>query len=285
MNSTLTPMDAQRKTAIRQLLVEQAHASTAHRPGADSRQFPRRPLLLVGTAAAAVGLGAVTLVAVDPTSPPSYASWTAVPETAAGTAIVDDEHKLWASQCSELGVGGVTVEGVPRRIEQASKRSPLVDRRGDFTFCVDITPGSGTASDPLIALSGIRADDGPLEELNTMSATVHDEPFSPPVANEVVVLTGSSEALPPAEAGIKEIRAYQFAGLVGPDVRGVDIVLANGLRITATVDNGMWGMWWPADKGTPEGGELHLETTSGSRVVGMDEAWLRLMSDSVPADG
>ena len=34
----------------------------------------------------------------------------------------------------------------------------------------------------------------------------------------------------------------------------------------------MWGMWWPADKGTPEGSELHLDTISGSRVVGIDEA-------------
>lgn len=269
MTGTLTPMNAERKSAIRQMLVEQAQASTAHCPGVDTRDFPRRPLLLVGTAAAAVGLGAVAIVAIDPAAPPSYASWTAVPVTASGTAIVDDEHEMWASQCSELGVASVTVEGVPRRIELAR---PLIDRRGDFTFCVDISPGSGTASDPLIALSGIRADDGPLEDLNTMSATVHDEPFSPPVADEIVVLTGGPDAFPPAEAGIKALRAYQFAGLVGPDVRGVDIVLANGLRVTATVDNGMWGLWWPADKGRPEGSELHLKTTLGNRVVGIDDA-------------
>ena len=40
-------------------------------------------------------------------------------------------------------------------------------------------------------------------------------------------------------------------------------VLANGLRVTATLRHGVWGLWWPSDRGDPTGSTLLLRTAAG----------------------
>lgn len=55
--------------------------------------------------------------------------------------------------------------------------------------------------------------------------------------------------------------------MAGPDVAGVDIVLTNGLRITATVRDGIWGAWWPVSKGDPTDSNLEVCTTTGAYDV------------------
>ncbi|WP_134764653.1 hypothetical protein [Nocardioides sp. 1609] len=259
MTTTLTPMDPRRHAAVRDLLV--AEAGRAHPP----RRSPSR-VALAGGLVAATAVTAVVLVVADPGPSPSYASWTAVPETAPGRHPADGDLAAWSSQCSDLGVGGVSIEGVPPRVEEATARTPLVDRRGDFTFCVDVARGSGTEDDPLVALAGIRADDGPLEELNTMWARVEDQPFTPPAADEVLVLTGDVDTPPPPpeEDDVRMLEAYQLAGLAGPDVDSVVVVLANGLRVVATVQDGVWGAWWPAQEGAP--GDSRLEVGADGAV-------------------
>ena len=81
----------------------------------------------------------------------------------------------------------------------------------------------------------------------------------------MLVLGGNVEATPPPNSG--ELQAYQLYGLSGPDVTGVDLVLANGLRVTSSLRGGIWGVWWPADRGEPVGSRLRVHTAAGVKTV------------------
>jgi hypothetical protein len=50
-------------------------------------------------------------------------------------------------------------------------------------------------------------------------------------------------------------------------VTGLDLVLTNGLRVTATLRNGVWGAWWPSDRGDATGCKLHVRTAAGVTTV------------------
>jgi hypothetical protein len=274
MTSTLSPMDGRRRAAVRTMLVDHA-ATTRREPVARHEPSPpprprRRRVVLGSVTAVATAIVAVVMVTADPAAPPSYASWTAVPATAPGGTASDEEIETWASECTDLGVGGVGVEGAGARRQDAARRTVLVDRRGDFTYCVDIALGSGTRTDPFIALSGIRADD-----LNRMWANTTDERVRPPASGDVVVVGGDSEPDAEPEPGVTFLRAYQVYGMAGPDVTGVDVVLGNGLRITATVQHGIWGAWWPAERGEPTASRIEIHTAAGTRTVPTDTLRLR----------
>jgi hypothetical protein len=88
-----------------------------------------------------------------------------------------------------------------------------------------------------------------------------------------VLVLGSAAASPP-EDGVTQIQAFQLYGLSGPAVVSVDLVLTNGLRVTATLRHGVWGMWWPGDRGDPAGGKLEIRTAVG--VTAADPEAVRL---------
>jgi hypothetical protein len=256
MTELRSRLEPDRQADIRRMLVAQATPATV---------VPRdRRLALAGALAAVVVAVAAVVLAVFPhPSPPNYAAWTAVPQGAPPLTAPDKDIELWASKCSDLGVGGVGVQGVPARPKAAARRDVLVDRRGGFTYCVDVSIGSGTSADPLIALSGLKADgrDG----LNSMAATVFDKPFAKPRGGSVLVLGGDIET--PPKGGPGGIRAFQLYGLSGPAVTGVDVQLVNGLRVTATLRKGVWGVWWPSDRGDPTGSRLEVSTATGVTTV------------------
>lgn len=260
MESRLAP---ERHADIRALLVARAAAEPAVHP---ARPATRRAGLAVALTASAVAGTAVMLLAAQPDPPAGSGGWTAVPQAGPPLTASDDDIEHWASRCSDLGVGGVGIEGVPARREAADRREVLVDRRGGFTFCVDVSIGTGTATDPLIALAGIKeGDDG----LNAMAATVSDKPFTLPGPADVLVLGGTLET--PPSGGLE---AYQLYGLSGPAVTGVDLVLPGGLRVTASLRGGIWGAWWPADRARPEGCRIEVHTAAGTTTV--DPAAVRL---------
>ncbi|GAA2183475.1 hypothetical protein [Micromonospora lupini] len=260
MSDLRTRLDPKRQAEIRQLLVEQAsHTTVVTRS---------RRIALAGCVAVVVATGVVAFAVYPDPPPPTYAAWTAVPQAAPPLTAPDEDIENWASKCSDLGVGGVGVGGVPARPRDAARREVLVDRRGGFTYCVDVALGSGTSSDPLIALSGLKAKG--FDGLNLMQATVSDKPFAKPQGNAVLVLGGISEAPP------RGIQAFQLYGLSGPAVTGVDVVLTNGLRVTATVRSGVWGVWWPSDRGDPAGCKLHVRTAAGLTLVDPDTVRLRI---------
>jgi hypothetical protein len=151
MTDLRSRLDPQRQSDIRRMLVAQATP--------DNAMTRNRRLALAGTlAAVTAATGAVAFAAYPDPPPPNYAAWTAVPQAAPPLTAPDEDIERWASKCSDLGVGGVGVQGVPARPQAAAQREVLVDRRGGFTYCVDVSIGSGTSSDPLIALSGLKAD-------------------------------------------------------------------------------------------------------------------------------
>lgn len=266
MTSQLTPMSSQRHAAIRDLLVAEVHAS----PRPSGHRSWQRPTLLAATSlVTAAAVTAVAMVVVDPTAQPTYASWTAVPDTVDLSADEQESLGDWRSRCTELGTGGIGFPGIePPRWQP---REVLVDRRGTFVFCVDIALGAPGEEHTLIGMAGLRADEG-FGSLNTMTGVVRDEPVRLPGRDEVVVV-GSGEAVP-QEEGVHSLSVGEAFGLAGPDVTGVDIVLVSGTRVTATVGNGRWGAWWPGEKGAFEGAVLEVRTEDGVRRVVPEDAGL-----------
>jgi hypothetical protein len=256
MTELQSRLDPQRQADIRRMLVAQATPETVATRN-------RRIALAGAFAAVIVTTGAVVLAVYPDPPPPNFAAWTAVPQAAPPLTAPDEDIEQWASKCSDLGVGGVGVGGVPARPEAAARREVLVDRRGGFTYCVDVSMGSGTSSDPLIALSGLKADGR--NGANSMAATVFDKPFAKPQGSAVLVLGGTLET--PPEGGTSEIQVFQLYGLSSPAVTGLDLVLTNGLRVTATLRHGVWGVWWPSDRGDPTGCKLQVRTAAGVTTV------------------
>lgn len=276
MTKTLSPMTPRRRSEIRDMLVDQVARDTAGAPATTvgpgwlaPAGRPRLRPLAAGAAVLAATAGVFVASAVrNPT--PSYASWEAVPATAPGAAPTDKQIAQWASECSDLGVGGIGIQGRPARKADAAQRDVLVDRRGDFTFCVDVALGAGTTQDPLIALAGIRADGTEADDtLNTMWGTVYDEAVAKPQDGDVLVLGGDMVDPRPATEPdtVSDLEVYQLFGLAGPDVDSVKILLSNNTSVTATVRNGLWGAWWPADKGAASGARLHVQSGADSRLV------------------
>lgn len=278
MRSTQQPtlsssMPAARHAAVRAMLASQVVSDTAPAEGKVSPVRHRRPVVRRAAFGCAAGLVVATtataLLVSDPTAAPANAAWTAMPTTAPGAEVSAQDMETWASQCTELGVGGLAVQGVPARPEAARARDVLIDRRGAYTFCVDISPGSGIPSDPLMALAGLTADGGDDDGLSAVQVVTSDEPFEQPTGADILVVGGDLTSRPAhddADPRISSLDAYQLWGLSGADVTGVDIVLTNGLRITASLDRGMWGAWWPIEKGSPTGSHLVVRTNTGERV-------------------
>ena len=107
-----------------------------------------------------------------------------------------------------------------------------------------------------------------------MEATVSDKPFDLPRAGDVLVLGGGRD-LPPPEDNTESIRVVQLYGLSGTDVTGIDLRLANGLRIAATMRAGIWGLWWPSDRGSATGCRLEIHTATGTTTVDPDAVRLQ----------
>lgn len=261
------PQDPQRQAEIRRMLVAQATPALA--------MTRSRQLALAGALAATVAATGAAVLAVYPDPPAAnYAGWTAEPQGAPPLTAPDKEMQEWASKCSDLGVGGVAVQGVPAHRDAAARREVLVDRRGGFTYCVDVAIGSGTASNPTIALSGLKADGR--NGLNAMEATVYDKALTPPRDASVLMLGGDTTDTQPPDDGTEQIKAFQMYGLSGPAITGIDLVLTNGLRITATLRNGIWGLWWPSDRGDPAGCKLQLHAAAGLTTVDPETVRLQI---------
>jgi hypothetical protein len=249
-------LDPGRAADLRAMLVAQAT------PVATSARN-RRLVLAGGLAAAVVAIGAVVVAVYPDRTTPSWSAWTAVPQAGPPLSAPPRDIDEWASKCTDLGVGGVGIEGVPADRKAAAGREVIVDRRGGFTYCVDVALGHGTARDPLVALSGLK-EGGP-DGLNGMEATVYDKPFDPPRAGDVLVLGGTEETAPANSP--EGIQAFQMYGLSGPAVTSIDLVLANGLAVTASLRHGIWGLWWPSDRGGPAGYKLRVHTAAGVTVL------------------
>lgn len=276
MTSTSSGLDPRRRAAVRALLVAEANATAppsavpttadatvTGNPGWWGPSVPvpmwRRPLVrrigLGAASMAAVTVTAAVMLVGDPTAPSSYASWTAVPTTAPGGTLDAGDIQKQASKCEGLTDATIGIEGVPRRAREAAQRSVLVDRRGDWTFCVDITKGTGSDSDPLIVLAGLKSED-----YQGVTSTVWDKPYTWPANTAVSVLGGRAFASPDERA---EDMTFSLIGAAGPGVTGVDINLADGTVITTTVHQDFWAAWWPGRVTAARVDTLTVHTANG----------------------
>lgn len=272
MTTHLTPMPPTSHAAIRDLLVDEVFRDGAER--APRRTIRRPALALAATLTATAAVGAIALVVVDPAVEASYASWTAVPDTA--EISPDEQESLgdWRSRCSDLGTGGIGFPGI--KPPEWQPRDVVVDRRGKFVFCVDIAFGAPGEEQTLIGVAGLRADEG-FGSLNTMTGVVRDEPVEMPVGDQVLVV-GSGDAQP-ADPGVRSLSVGQTFGLAGPQVTAIVVVLANGTRVTATIGHGRWGAWWPDEKGSLDGAVLEVRSGKSVRTVGLGEVTLSTGQD------
>jgi hypothetical protein len=101
-----------------------------------------------------------------------------------------------------------------------------------------------------------------------MSGVTTDKRVTAPTGTDVLVVGGNfDQPEPPKEPGVESLDAPQIFGLVGADVTGVDVVLTNGLRVTASLRGGIWGAWWPRDRGHGAGAVLEVHTAAGTHTV------------------
>lgn len=210
------------------------------RPGAGWR--PRRWLPL----AAAVAAVTATLVLLPNGKQTAFASWTPRAEALSAT-----EAGSFVEACVEGTFGAGTTDQwetpYPVRSEFASATFVLGERRGDSAFVVAEVAGwtaycsqgeGGGVS------GGIPAD----RQLDMTGSGVD------------LLLGGGHMS--------EEGSLYHWMGAAGPDVAAVDLLLADGREVAATLGSGRFIVWWPSSETTTAtGGEFaaHLGL-EGARV-------------------
>ncbi|CAM5786132.1 hypothetical protein [Cellulomonas persica] len=203
---------------------------------------------LVGAAAAAAAV--VTLVLPNPTDAAAFAGWTAVPAQldAADTAAAGE-------QCLALrtDLAGDAPQGDPP-VNLAGARTVLADRRGETTFTVLASDAGlqscliGPAVATSLVLSGSGdvvlgsgsgdASDAPREQLSV--GVVGDD--ETPAADGATYAAGGID-------GVGSDEPWGFAvGRVGADVTSVEVRLADGSTVQASVAEGVWAAWWPTQQ-------------------------------------
>lgn len=179
--------------------------------------------------------------------------------------------RSWASECTRPGFGGTHGPATAGSASTAHQ-TVLVDRRGAFTFCVDVTY---RGADDRVAFSStiaLRADAGPAAGpaagRTMIWINVLSHPVEPPAADRILVLNGDLTAPPTPDPTRThppiQPDVDQVSGLAGSGVTGVDLVLRNGVRVTATVSKGLWGAWFPRDRGDLVGSHLEIHTDAGT---------------------
>ncbi len=269
---TAAALLADRGPAILTRVLDSPRQTASVGPRAEGGHRPLGRRLALTGAMVVVGAGAAGLLVGDPTAPAAFATWTAVPQTAPGSTPSHGDVEAWASQCTDLTGYSVSIGGVSARDAEAVGRSVLVDRRGGYTFCVDVAAGDGTEADPLTATASLEGDD-----VEGGWATVYDEPVALPRGGDVLVLGGDLQEPPPGDGDPDVDHGDDFFlvyGMAGEDVTGVELALPSGLSITTTIHEGLWGAWWPAAKGAATDSTLLVRTGSDVQRVDPDAVGL-----------
>ena len=220
------------------------------------RALPARgllPVLVAAAVAAVVVLTGVTLRSTGPAGPGPY-----VGVARPGPA---------AAPCP-----GVTVPGSPQ----------VVLRDADAVFCVHVpsppemsatgpsdAPAGGTAPTAWAALS---VGGGPADLLLFVAVS----PVRAPAADEVVLLTGTSDAFPDdaVDGDGVALPTHRLLGTAGAGVEGVEVVLPDGTTVPAALADGVWGAWWPADRGGPDDSDVRVRTATGTTTTALDDVRL-----------
>jgi hypothetical protein len=231
--------------AMKEAVARQQRAPRRRVPTISLRWTPRR-----WATAAVVALGAVAAALVLGTTgggpPNAFADWSATP-TAATTSQLQAAEAACQQESPDLG----------------SLTPTISDFRGPNSLLVYAQSATTTVCDtgnaPFPTLVAVWAADS-----------------SPVVA----------DAIDPETQGLSTVYAtgqlfFKLAGRVGSDVTAVTLVLGDGSTVTATVANGWFAAWWPANwnGGQPgEGGPIghavahsaQVTTTTGTTTQALD---------------
>lgn len=272
MTVTLHPMPPARRESVRDLLTSEARIAAARsRPRSGRRA-------VLGTAAvmsAVVLAGGSALLLAERRAPAPTGPWSAVPVQAAGPLnLSPDGDEQWGTQCNEITGGAPGFLSVADDPARAANRKILLDVRGGYSFCVDVSYGDGTEADPMVAFAGVRGPAAPESDADADgvrwggqgawgSGGNAGDVLAAPGDDDLIMFGEPNHVGPDGQAAHTKV-AY---GPAGAKVRGVELVLTDGTRITATVANGLWGAWWPRWESTAGVAELLVTSTTGTRSV------------------
>jgi len=189
-----------------------------------------RPSLAIGAGAAASAGAIAAIVSLTAGASSAFAGWTPTPNTPTSGQVAS--AKLNCSARSPIS-------GLPL---------VLTDTRGPFTFQI-------YADDHASAV----CTTGP--SFQSVQASASTRPVKIPAdkleANGV-------------QTASKDGQPYSFLdGMVGSQVSGVTVVLSDGTRVTATVQNGWFVAWWP---GSTEATKALIAIPSGTITTTISQA-------------
>jgi hypothetical protein len=214
-----------------------------YRPRTRDLRPPVAAGVLVTAAAAAA---AVLLVDLGPSTSEAFAGWTAVP-THAPAAQVTSATGECRTHLAQMPAGAMSAARMKALPDVSTMTPVLTDTRGPFTFVV--FTGSGNASAWCIS--------GPNFTSTSMRST--GGATAPPAGQ---ILPSFQEHT--ARAG----DAYSFVeGRAGAGVTAAALVLSDGSKVQATIQNGWLVAWWP---GSAQLVSAQVTTATGTSIQTFD---------------
>lgn len=202
---------------------------------------------LVGAAAGLVAVLTVIGILGPWHNTPAFASWTAVP-----VAPSDTEAQARVDRCPQRYP---TPEGTGRALEPV-----LLDVRGDYSFVI--------LSDGALVMQCY------LETVPETGAVLASTAQAGPLRHRLgeAALTTESNGVTTWGHGPRGGGAIALAfGRADDDATAVEASLSDGRVVTATVENGWWGMWAPGDLALPGTATVtHVDGSRASVVISQD---------------
>lgn len=188
-----------------------------------SRQLRRMPVALIGLCVIAVGSVALAIVLIGSGTPNAFAAWTPTTTTPPASQLAKA-----TSSCQAFFKVGVHLQAKQKVVPYSTSLPPLVltDSRGPFELLIYAGPaGEGEC---LWDASGV------LSIVNS-----NGETLPAPSVNSIGVPGVGFDS----DRGSGLTYAH---GHAGARVTAVTLVLANGVHVEATIENGFYAAWWPS---------------------------------------
>jgi hypothetical protein len=220
-------LESELRSALRARADDLPAAASARVRARDYRPRTRdlRPPMAAGVlVTAAAAAAAVLLVDLGPSTSEAFAGWTAVP-THASAAQVSSATGDCRSRLAQMPGRAIPAAKMKALPDVSTLRPVLTDTRGPFTFVVFTGTGNASAwciSGPNFTSSSMRSTGG---------ATA-------PPAGQILAYFQEHTA----RAG----DAYSFVeGRAGAGVTAAALVLSDGSKVQATIQDGWLVAWWP----------------------------------------
>ena len=240
----IEPLESELRSALRARaddLPTEARARVRARDYHPRTRDIRPPVAAGALVTAAAAAAAVALVDLGPSTSEAFAGWTRVP-THASAAQVGSATSSCRSQLAAPPPPGAVSPTKPTGLPDVRAMTPvLTDTRGPFTFVIFAGARNASAwciSGPNFTSTSIRSD---------------ADTAAPPAAQIIPTFQEHT-----ARAG----DAYSFIeGHAGSGVTAATLVLSDGSKVQATIQNGWLVAWWP---GSAQLTSAQVTTASGT---------------------